>query len=78
MRNQVMELRQNQTKTNHAFSSDPGIWGPIFWSGCLSVCPSDLFENLTDVILADDDTNPILTDNDNVAMQVTQPGGQLC
>ena len=34
--------------------------------------------------LADEDTNPILTDNanraiqGNVAMQVTQPGGQLC
>ena len=35
------------------------------------------FENLTDMTLADDDTNPILTDNanrailGNVAMQVT-------
>ena len=37
--------------------------------------------NLTDVILADEDTNSTLTDNANrtiqgiVAMQVTQPGG---
>ena len=40
--------------------------------------------DLTDVTLADEDTNSILTDNanraiqGNVAMQVTQPGGQLC
>ena len=40
--------------------------------------------DLTDVTLADDDTNPIQTDNanraiqGNVAMQVTQTGGQLC
>ena len=40
--------------------------------------------DLTDVTLADEDTNPILTDNANraiqgyVAMQVMQPGGQLC
>ena len=40
--------------------------------------------NLTDVTLADEDTNSILTDNakraiqGNVAMQVTQPGGKIC
>ena len=39
---------------------------------------------LTDMTLADDDTDPILTDNanraiqGNVSMQVTQPGSQLC
>ena len=39
--------------------------------------------NLTDVTLADEDTNYILTENanraiqGNVAMQVTQPGEQL-
>ena len=39
--------------------------------------------NLTDVTLADEDTNSILTDNanraiqGNVAMHVTLPGGQL-
>ena len=44
---------------------------------------SHLFENLTDVTLADEDTNSILTDNanraiqGNMAMQVTQPGGQF-
>ena len=41
------------------------------------------FANLTDVTLADEDTNSILTDNanraiqGNVAMHVTLPGGQL-
>ena len=41
------------------------------------------FADLTDVTLADEDTNSILTDNanrafqGNVAMRVTQPGGQL-
>ena len=40
--------------------------------------------DLTDVTLADEDTKSILTDKanraiqGNVAMQVTQPGGQLC
>ena len=40
--------------------------------------------NLTDVTLADEDTNSILTENakraiqGNVAMQVTQPGGKIC
>ena len=39
--------------------------------------------NLTDVTLAAEDTNSILTDNANMAiqgnvtMQVTQPGGQI-
>ena len=41
------------------------------------------FANLTDVTLADEYTNSILTDNanralqGNVTMRVTQPGGQL-
>ena len=40
------------------------------------------FVNLTDLTLADEDTNSIITDNanraiqENVAMLVTQPGGQ--
>ena len=42
--------------------------------------------NLSDVTLAEEDTDSILTDNTNraihiqgnVAMQVTQPGGQVC
>ena len=42
------------------------------------------FADLTDVTLADEDTNSILTDNvkraiqGNVAMHVTQPGGKQC
>ena len=42
-----------------------------------------VFADLTDVTLADDDTNPILTDipnkaiQGNVAMQVTQFGGNF-
>ena len=42
-----------------------------------------LCADLTDVTLADEDTNSILTDNanrafqGNVAVQVTQPGGEL-
>ena len=43
----------------------------------------DLCANLTDVTVADEDANSILTDNakraiqGNVAMHVTLPGGQL-
>ena len=59
-------------------------------SGVRSMGPSlsnwvrDLWLHLTDVTLADEDTNSILTDNanraiqGNVAMQVTQSGGQIC
>ena len=42
------------------------------------------FADLTDVNLADEDTNSILTDNANrafqrnVAKQVTQAGGKMC
>ena len=42
------------------------------------------YADLTDVTLADEDTNSIITDNanraiqGNVAMQATQPGDQLC
>ena len=44
----------------------------------------DLVADLTDVTLADEDTNSILTDNanraiqSNVAMQVALSGGQNC
>ena len=49
---------------------------------CLSVQNRGCW-NLTDVTLADEDSNLLLTDNanraiqGNVAMQVTQPGGQM-
>ena len=57
------------------------LW--VRMSVCPSLSPTPLW-NLTELTLADDDTNPILTDNanraiqGNVATQVTQPGGQLC
>ena len=66
------------------FLSDPGK--PGVRSLGPDVCPSLTerpFVDLTDVTLADEDTNLILTDNanraiqGNVAMQVTQSGGQL-
>ena len=52
--------------------------GPV----CLSMSERR-FADLTDVTIADKDTNSILTDNanralqGNVAMKVTQPGNQL-
>ena len=57
----------------------------IFGSGCPSLCKR-AFADLTGVSLVDEDTNSILTDNvnraiqGNVAMQVMQPGDQckLC
>ena len=67
------------------FLSDPGFLGSDLWvrfsqTDWLSIPCADL----TDVTLADEDTNPILTDNakrtfhGNVAMQVTQPGEKIC
>ena len=64
------------------FLSDPGKPGvrSLGRDVCLSV--HDVFE--TDVTLADEDTKSILTDianraiQGNVAMQITQPGGQHC
>ena len=75
------------------------IIGPsaiLFWSGpgkpgarslglyvTLSLREREMF-NFTDVPLADEDTNSIITVNTNraiqgnAAMQVTQPGGQMC
>ena len=50
----------------------------------LVVSNSATCADLTDVTLADEDTNSILTDNAtrafqrNVAMQVTQAGGKIC
>ena len=51
-------------------------WGPIYGSGSLKLTERP-FADLTDVTLADEDTNSILTDNanraiqGNIAMQVT-------
>ena len=65
------------------YLSDPGIPGPIYGSKSLKLTHRR-FWNFTELTLADEDTNSILTDNanraiqGNVAMQVTQPCGQLC
>ena len=62
----------------HWFLSDPGIPGVRSMGPSLSNWVRDLWLHLTDVTLADEDTNSILTDNanraiqGNVAMQVTQ------
>ena len=66
------------------FLLDPRI--PGVWSLGLDVFPSLThwtFWDLTDVTLADEDINSIVTDNanraiqGNIAMQLMQPGGQL-
>ena len=51
------------------FLSDPGVPGPIFVSGCHKQTNRPCVD-LTDVTLADEDTNSILTDNANRAIQV--------
>ena len=72
-------LFSNIDTSFYLFLSDPGVPGPIYGSSCLKL--SIPFANLTDVTLADEDTNS--TDNvkraiqGNVAMHVTLPGGQL-
>ena len=56
-------------------------WGPIYGSGPMSVSRR-LFADLTDVTLADEDSNLIPTDDvnmailGNMAMQVAPCGGQ--
>ena len=55
-------------------------WGPIYGSWCQY--KQDYFADLTDVTLADEDSNSIPTDDankavlGNVAMQVASSGGQ--
>ena len=66
------------------FLSDPGKPGVRSMGPHVTPSVRDLFADLTDVTLADEDSNSIPTDNanraiqGNVAMQVMQPGGQLC
>ena len=47
---------------SYTFLSDPGIPGPIYGSSCLKLSMRP-FADLTDVTLADEDTNSILADN---------------
>ena len=62
---------------NIVFLSDPGVSGVRSMGPLVSKTPC---ADLTNVTLADEDTNPMLTDNankaiqGNMAMQVTQPG----
>ena len=64
------------------FFIGPRSPGPIYVPG-LSLSEWETFVNLTDVTLADEDTDLILPDNTkraiqgNLAMQLTQPGRQL-
>ena len=53
--------------------------GPDLWIRLSQTCSLTErgFADLTDVTLADEDTNSILTDNANRAIQVVQPGCQL-
>ena len=58
-------------------------WSDLWVQASLTNKLRDLFADLTDVTLADEDTNSILTDNanraiqGNVAMQIIQSGCQL-
>ena len=81
----VAEPSEETYFQSHHGSSRPRntVFGPIFIGpGCLSLTHTP-FWNLTDVTLADEDTNSILTDNanraiqGNVAMQIIQSGCQL-
>ena len=66
------------------FLSDPSIPGVRSMGQSVSNSLTLPFADLTGVTLADEDTNSILTDDankaiqGNVTMQVTQPGGQVC
>ena len=63
----------------NVFLSDPGVPGVRSMGRDLSTTP---FADLTDVTLADEDSNSIPADDvnrailDNVAMRVAPPGGQ--
>ena len=58
-------------------------WSDLWVTHSLTQYVQDLFEDLTDVTLVDEDTNSIPTNNtnrtiqDNVAMPVTNPGDQF-
>ena len=66
----------------HEYLSDPGIPGVRYIGPDLSNSLTDYFADLTDVTLADEDSNSIPTDDvnrailSNLAMQVAPSGGQ--
>ena len=80
--NETSEAEVRMTSVPKCFLSDPGFPGPIYGSGCHWLTETPCWD-LTDVTLSDEDTDSILTDNanrtiqGNVAMQVTQTGGQI-
>ena len=75
------EFSKSRCHENYVFIGPRCPWGPIYGSGSLSL--RDVFADLTDVTLVDEDTKSILTDNadraiqGNMAMEVTHPAGQL-
>ena len=80
-------LSRNSSAVNSRFFCffiGPRSPDSIYVSGLSNWVSPTPFWNLTDVTLADKETNLILTDKvnrviqGNVAMQVTQPGGQVC
>ena len=77
----IVSLSDTCVLSYYVFLSDPSL---LVRSMCLVSGSHLRCWNFTDVTLADEDTNSILTDNTNraiqgnVAMQVTQPGGQVC
>ena len=81
----ILPLSQQNSElhivSNLCFYETHVYMGSDLW---VLVSVSLYFWDLTDVTLADEDTNSILTDNANrafqrnVAMQVTQAGGKIC
>ena len=76
--------KKSSVTTFCQFLSNPGVSGVRSMGSLLSNWLTERpCADLTDVTLADEDTNPILTDNanrtfhGNEAMQVTQPGCQI-
>ena len=82
----ICHVMSQQLKTLTAWMIFIGpryTWGPIYGSECLKLTEGGLW-NFTELTLADEVTNSILTDNanraiqGNVTMHVRQPGSQNC
>ena len=76
-----MKLHENHIFLYYRTQSPRCPWGPIYGSWCQSLHPTP-FAYLTDVVLADEDSNSTPADYvnraipGNVAMQVVPPGSQ--
>ena len=66
---QIPTERLHAIDNRSKFLPDPGVSGVRSMGPGLCTSVQHLFENLTDVTLADDDTNSIPTDNANRAIQ---------